>query len=468
MSSSPGPESTFTTLQRLLMSIVLAVVCLGVGGFVFLSLAGMRPPVAKRPTTAKVYNVDAFVAQRVDINEIISGFGTAKCDREVIVSAQVNGEIVEVHPLLKVGAFVSDGSDRRTEDGQSTGEGADLLARVDPRPFQERVTQAQNRLDEVSAEITALEQQVANNRQLLAKANEDYGTFQKEYDRIKSSLSKGVATASDLTRSLLDLQKYKDNVLKYETESKLLPLNIASSRQRKRSLDNDLKLAQLELTKTEIRPRFSGRLSEVMVELGQFVKVGEPVSRVSDLKIVEVAVPLPIADFEKLERQIRNGEQPEVSLSPNETAEARWTGRLVRVGPEADSETRTVNVFVQVDNRDQPTVLLPGTFVNVRINGPTYRDVVPVPRDAIQNGRIFVANNGKVKSRDVQVTRTLQTLAIVSSLQPGEEVILTNLDIIFEDAPVTIQRTRELADELKSQRTHLARIKPTEAGLSSD
>jgi multidrug efflux pump subunit AcrA (membrane-fusion protein) len=468
MSSTPDAENTVNSRKRLVMSFVLVAACLVVGGLTFQWLADMQPPVGKRETAEKVYNVDAFVAQRVDVKEIISGFGTAKCDREVVISAQVDGEIVEIHPRLRVGAFVSDGTDHRTDDGQSTGEGADLLARVDPRPYQERVTQSQNRLDEAIAEIASLEQQVANNQQLLAKAQRDYSTFEKEYDRIKKSLSKGVATASDLTRSLLDLQKYQDNVLGYETNGKLLPLNIASARQRQRSLSNDLKLAQMELKKTEIRPRFSGRLSEVMIDLGQFVRIGEPISRVSDLNIVEVAVPLPLAEYEKLEAQVRSGDQPEVNLAPNETADSKWVGRLVRVAPEADAETRTVNVFVEVDNRDQSTPLLPGTFVNVRIHGPVFRDVVPIPRDAIQNGRVFVANKGKAKSREVQVTQPLQTLAIVSKVQPGEHVVLTNLDIIFEDAPVTIQRIRKLADELNSHRTQFARITPSETGTSGD
>lgn len=445
--------------KRIGISVLLIVGTLAVAAFGFQLLAEMKPEVAKRETELKVYNVDAFIAERVNIEEVISGFGTAQCDREVVIAAQVNGEIVEIHPRLKIGSRVSDGTD--TKDGKTTRDGADVLVKIDAQPYQERVTQSQNRLDEVDAEIATLEQQIENNDQLLKKAQQDYKAFEAEYERIKSARAKGVATASEKTRSLLELQKYQDNVLQFQAESKMLPLNVASARQRQKSLTNDLTLARIEMSRTTVTPRFSGRLSDVMVELGQFVRAGEPIVRVSDLSRVEVAIPLPLSEYSKLEQKIRDGEQPLVKLAPNETSPDVWTGRLVRVAPEADRETRTVMVFVMVDNDQQTTPLLPGTFVHVRIDGPVLQDAIPIPRDAIHNGNIYVAIDNAVKVRPAVVTETLQTLAIIEeSVQPGEQVILTNLDIIFADAPVAVQRTRRLNEEVQSQRSQLARIKP--------
>lgn len=451
-------NTTPSWVKRAVKSAILIFVVLILAGMSFKLLAMLKPPVAKRETTARTYNVDAFTAERVDIEEIISGFGTAMCDREVVIAAQVNGEIIEIHPRLKVGAAVSDGTDARTD--RTTQDGPDVLVKIDPAPFQERLTQSQNRLGEVESEITTLQQQIENNSQLLKKAEQDYKAYEREYERTKRSMTQKVATASALTRSLLELQKYKDIVLQHQTQSRLLPLNVAAARQRQQSLKNDLRLAEMELSKTVVSPRFSGRLSEVMVELGQFVRTGEPIARVSDLSIVEVAVPLPLSDYRKLEQKVRNGEEPSVQLAPNESSRTMWTGRLVRVAPEADQDTRTVKVFVRVDNNQQQTPLLPGTFVNVRIDGPVLSDVVPIPRDSIHNGSVYVVIGGKVKVRKAVVSETLQGLAIVDGVvQPGEKVVLTNLDVIFEDAPVAVQRTRQLKDELQSQRRQLARIK---------
>ena len=61
-------------------------------------------------------------------------------------------------------------------------------------------------------------------------------------------------------------------------------------------------------------------------------------------------------------------------------------------------------------------------------------------------------------------------LRIEAQMVPQGEVLPQDipLDIIFEDAPVTIQRIRRLADELNSYRTQFARIKPSETGTNSN
>lgn len=121
--------------------------------------------------------------------------------------------------------------------------------------------------------------------------------------------------------------------------------------------------------------------------------------------------------------------------------------------------------------------LLPGTFVHGRILGAIQRDVIAVPRDAVINGTVFVAVPeasaessvaepqyivAHAERRQVVVGRTLQSIVIIKSgIGPGDLVVMTNLDVIFEGARLRIDAAagvRHLADELARLRTPQVRI----------
>ena len=447
---------------RLIVSVLLIVFSLVVGGGVFQFLALKRPAIEPRPVNEKTYNVGVFRAEVCTLQEILSGFGTARADREVVISAPVTGEVVEINPQLKVGTSLVAPSMGTTEDGKSKPQEGDLLIRIDPRAYQERVTQAKSRLEEVNADINSLRQQIVNNERLLKKSEQDYKNFESEYERIKRSNEKKVASDSEVTRALLELNRYQDNVLRYQSEAKLLPLQITSAEQKQKTLENDLEIARLNLTKTQLHVPFDGRISEVMVELGQFLAVGSGIARLTDSSLVEIPIPLAISDFSKIENAVLSGQQPLVQIAENESAEPKWDGRVVRASPEADERTRTVQVFVQVDNRDTESPLLPGTFVNARIVGPVLKGVYAVPRDAILNKALFVVRDGRAVKLNPKVQRVIRSLAIVEAdLQPNDQVILTNLDIIFDGAKIEIQKERTIDEELATTRAGVKRLDAT-------
>jgi RND family efflux transporter MFP subunit len=198
-----------------------------------------------------------------------------------------------------------------------------------------------------------------------------------------------------------------------------------------------------------VRPPFSGVISEKFVELGQHVQPGEPLVRITDVSVVEVPLALPLRDYSKIADTLRTGERPTVQLAVNETEAARWTGEVVRVAPRADEQTRTVSVFVRVQNEQQSVPLLPGTFVQGRIAGPMLQDVLVVPRDAIRNDTIVVARKGEAAIVPIEVRERVQNLAVVTGLKPGDLAVLTNLDVLRDKSRVKIGAKRTIKDELR-------------------
>jgi RND family efflux transporter MFP subunit len=442
-----------------LVSALLIVLVLSAGGASSAYLAGLRQPPPVREPEPRRYNVEVFSVESADVQEIVSAFGTALANREVTVAAQVAGELVDVHPELKVGTLVHAPEVAVSGTGEATEQPGDELARIDPQTYDERVAQIRNRIAEARTELERLTQEEKNLDRILDRWTADYEDQLQEFAKAEELYRKKIYTDSDFRRAQLELRQYEKNLLTSRNEKDLFPVRRQLAQQRWDALQNDLRLAELDVQRTVVRPPFTGRLSRVFVERGQYVKPGDPLVTLTDAAIVEIPLPVTLRDYAKLLPAVRAGRFPAVELAENETVPGRWRCRLVRVAPKADEQSRTVTVYVRVENREQTTPLLPGTFVHARIDGPVLEDVLIVPREAVLSGRGFVLDDERARIRSVKVARTLQTLAVIESgFAAGDRVILTNLDVLYDGAPVAPQSTRTLRDELQQRSTRVARL----------
>lgn len=452
--------------RRVLLSIGCSVAALAVGGGVFAWLASMKQPPAAREVDPKIYNVDVFDVEQADLREIITGFGVPRADREVVVSAQVSGEVIESH--IEEGQHVSAAQVKVGAAGQSDRFAGDLLLVIDPETYEDRLIQAKSRLDLDDAELKQLTQQAANNQVQLTKALADYKIAEEEFERVKQARRNNAITPSRLAQALLEFRGYENTVIKYTNEKNLFPIRKEVVEKRKVSNRVDQSIAQLNLDRTQIRPPFSGWLSEVMIERGQYVRVGEPLLRLTDTSRVEIPVALPMSDFARIQEMVQRKERPRVRLLHESTGNS-WEGVVERVSPEADELTRTATVYVVVDNTDKAKPLLPKNHVVARIEGPMHEGLIVLPRDAIRDNRVFVAKNNLVELRTIKIKRTLQNLAIIESgLTAGEYVVMTNLDVIHQGANIKIRLHRGLDEELDGQRGKVARPSVADARRGED
>jgi RND family efflux transporter MFP subunit len=473
MSDERSPVTQRRSWSRGLISAVLVILLLIVGGMTSSYLASLKPkPVLKTPTP-RTYNVESFVVSRANVQEILRGFGTAKADREVMVSAQVSGELIELHPRLRVGERLEapplPSSASGTADAAYTRFNGEVIGRIDPRTYQERVIQIQNRIVETRTELDRIEQEQRNLARLVAQAQADVEDAKLELKKLSDLQQRSIATESDVRRSQMDLRKFETLLVQNQNEQDLVPVRRLQVGQRLETLQNELKLAELDLERTTIRAPFPGMLSQVNIELGQFVKPGDPLVQLIEPQLVEVAVSLTLAEHQRLVAHAQAGQRLPVELAPHESAQSMWTGEVRRWSPVADERTRTVTVYIRVDNREQSTPLLPGTFVQARIAGPILTDVMILPRDAVVSGKGFVAENGIARSRTVSVRRTLQGLAIVDEgFSVGEQVILSNLDVLYDGAVVDVQSRRTLPEELQGLVSPNVRLLPEMADAGAD
>ena len=447
-------------VRRLVVSEILIVVLLVAAYAAFKRLEAQKAEVEPKAIETARLNVDVFLAESLVVQELLTGFGTARADRDVVVAAQVSGEIVDFNPQLKVGQRAQAGQLIAVADQPSMRRDADLLLKIDPRDLQQRADQAASAIDEGIAEIDRLKVQQANLVRQLENSRATLATLQEEYDRVLSAETKKAATRSDLNRALLEVQRYQDAVIQLENQVSSIPLQLLAAEQRLASSRAEQSRARNDLQRTEVYPPFDGVISDVFVQKGRYVRAGEQLVRLTDISRVEVPVSLGMDDFLQLQQILNGGQKPKVLLAENETADTRWSGYMVRVAPEADSLSRTIQVYVEVDNSPEQTSLLPGTFTYAKIEGQIFSDVVLVPQEAIVDGAVFVVNEANVvRKQSIKTGRRFQSLVLVEEgLAAGERVVLTNLDIVEEGKEVIVQSTIGPRDETDALRSPTLRI----------
>src|SRR5690606_22244531 len=119
-------------------------------------------------------------------------------------------------------------------------------------------------------EIARLNQEHENNQRLLKAEQANLKTAREEYDNARQLREKRAGTDSAVRRAELEMRQYQDAVIRLQNELNLFEVRKQQILSRRDAHESDLQLARLDLIRTEVRPPFSGVLSDVFVEEGQF------------------------------------------------------------------------------------------------------------------------------------------------------------------------------------------------------
>ncbi|MCH8333604.1 efflux RND transporter periplasmic adaptor subunit, partial [Candidatus Sumerlaeota bacterium] len=153
--------------------------------------------------------------------------------------------------------------------------------------------------------------------------------------------------------------------------------------------------------------------------------------RIVDLYVVEIPIQTPASDAGDVSIASR------VEIRLPQAQGRRWKGKVVRISPEIDPLNRTVSLYVQVDNEALESPLLPGQLVEAGIQGRLYRKTIVIPRRALIDGNAFVKIKDRAERRRLEVIRAIgDDLLVASGLREGEEIILTNLEVLYDGARV--------------------------------
>ncbi|HLU18811.1 MAG TPA: MdtA/MuxA family multidrug efflux RND transporter periplasmic adaptor subunit [Pusillimonas sp.] len=319
------------------------------------------------------------------IDVVYRAIGTVTAYNTVTVRARVDGELQEV----------------LFEDGQKVKKG-DVLARIDPRPYQIRLDQA-------------LGQQRQNQAQ-LENAQRDLQRYQLLFKQ--NSIAKQQVDAQ-----VALVQQY-----------------LGSQKSDQAAVDD----ARLQLSFTEIVAPMDGRLGLRQVDQGNLISAGstEGLVVLTQTQPISVVFTLPQARVPEVLEQFRQGSPLEVDVYDSSDTRKLATGQLESIDNQIDIATGTLKLKARFENEDE--TLFPNQFVNVRLKVRTGLPAIVAPAAAIQQGSQGAFVYALDDSDSVQIRRvetgTVEgdKVAITQGLEAGVRVVTEGVDRLREGSRVEI------------------------------
>lgn len=183
----------------------------------------------------------------------------------------------------------------------------------------------------------------------------------------------------------------------------------------------ELERTKLMIAKSEVRSPIDAVVAARHVEVGEWIKQGDPIAEIVQLDPLFVRANVP----ESLVAQLHEGDTVNVSIDalPNQ----KFEGKIAQILPEADMGSRTFGVKILLANPDH--VIRPGFFARATFLASTEEGVFLIPKDALVNREsaafVAVAREGKAVVLPVQVVNIAGQLVSVRGELNANDLVIT-------------------------------------------
>lgn len=369
------------------------------GGGALTTLIFFTEPEASRSGATKqtAMLVDVATAEQGTYTPTIKAMGTVEAARNVELSPRVEGQIVELSDSFVPGGFVQSG---------------EALLKIDPADYQIALNQRRSELRQAKADLN-----IELGRQTIA---------QRDYELVEDSLSPE-NRALVLREPQLDAVRSRVDLAQAAVDQ-----------------------AQLNLSRTTITAPFDAHILSRNVNLGSQVSTNTVAGRLVGLDRYWVVATIPAGKLRWLTFPQNKNETGSTVRITNKTAwddgEERL-GTLYRQIGALENNTRMARVIIEVtdpmayddENRGKPKLMI-GAYVETHILAEKLTDVIRLERDLVRkDNTVWVMQDGKLSIKPVQIKfQDAQYAYITEGLEPGSQIVTTNLSTVTEGAPLRL------------------------------
>lgn len=424
--------------SKFLSKKMLFFPAIAIGVIILVVMLKSKTPPQESELGERAKAVRVIKAPDLSVRPKAVGYGYVKPGQEWEAVAEVPGKIVYFNKKLRKGAII--GMD-------------EVLLKIDPAQRLTAETQAQADVRKLLAQLEELEQRETNVKRQLAVETKSLGLSKTEFERRQKLVESGVISRSELDKEEKAYLAQENAVHNYKNTLNLIPAErqallaqIASARSR---LDD----ARYDIEKTIIRAPYDCRISNLEVELGEAVKSGQVLVTADSMGVSETLAQVPIYSMVKVvpvpdedtsfignenmdfERIIQRMGLTAVVRLQTANGPVEWNARVARISERVDPKTRSIGVYVAVDNPylksrgSKRPPLIRDMYAQVELRGAPMPPAVVIPRAALHEDRVYVVNaENRLEIRTVVAGYSTGRLAtITEGLKPGETVVVSDL-----------------------------------------
>jgi multidrug efflux pump subunit AcrA (membrane-fusion protein) len=431
-SSKTGLAAPHSWRRRLL---IVPPIILGVAALAYATLN--RKPPEQTPPSEIARHVRVITVKPVDVLPRTAGFGTVRPANIWNAVAQVSGKVTYVHPDFKKGAILNNGTE---------------IIGIDATDYKLAIAEAEANIRSAEAKLVELKVTETNLGATLKVEQASLKLKQAQLKRKRDLLRRGALAQASVDEEERASLTQQQRVIEIENQLRLLPTQRAVQREQIAVQKSKLETAKLNLSRTRIRMPFRGRIAEVSVEATQFVQVGTKLGVADDIHVAEIEAQFRLAQMASFGSAFGSGRRPQngfqniakltkasgvyavVRLRAGERR-IEWKGDIVRVSDTVDEQTRTIGIVAAVTGSYEKMVpglrppLTKGMFVEVELRAPPVSGRIVVPRSALHDGKLFIANaKSRLEIRPVKAGLVIGSIVIVNAgLKAGERVVVSDI-----------------------------------------